>query len=204
MDDGERRALLAGLLRLSAAPEHGRPIEPTVVVRSQVCPWRYPPIGDFLYGEWLRADFEAGRVPAPEVMPDLAVVITMVSAADRALVGPPPARLLDPVPHADLVRASVAGIPELLDDLDGDTRNVLLTLARIRFTLATGTVGAKDTAAAWALPHLPPEHRPPLAHARRMYLGHRYHEERWSEELRSGVRPLADRMLSEIARLPHH
>ncbi|MFB8241250.1 aminoglycoside adenylyltransferase family protein [Kitasatospora purpeofusca] len=213
----ERSALLGGLLGISgtgagdgAADGGGtaagdgdgaRPVELAVVVQSDVRPWRYPPACDFLYGEWLRADYEAGGVPRPEPMPDLALLITMVLAGDRPLAGPPPARVLDPVPHADLVRASVAGLPGLLDDLEGDTRNVLLTLARIWSTLATGRISSKDTAADWALARLPPEHRPVLAHARQLYLDCSYAEESWSGDLRSRVRPHADRVLAEIDRL---
>ncbi|WP_204016316.1 aminoglycoside adenylyltransferase family protein [Sphaerimonospora thailandensis] len=201
MDDREREALLAGLFEISGSAAGVRPIELTVVVQSEVRPWRFPPIGDFLYGEWLRDEFEAAGVRRPEPMPDLALLIAMVLACDHPLTGPPPAQVLDPVPHADLVRASVAGIPGLLDDLDGDTRNVVLTFARIWTTLATGEVTSKDAAAGWALAQLPPEHRPVLRHAKELYLSCRYAEERWSDELKAQVRPHIDRVLTEIDRL---
>ncbi|WP_049575742.1 aminoglycoside adenylyltransferase family protein [Streptomyces sp. SBT349] len=201
MDDRERRALLAGLLVVSGFPPEARPVELTVVVRSEVCPWRFPPTGDFLFGEWLRAGFEAHGPPRPEPMPDLAPLITMALAGNRPLAGPPPARVLDPVPHEDLVRASVAGIPELLGDLDADTRNVLLTLARVWTTLATGEIRPKDAAATWALARLPPEHRPVLEHARELYLTRQYAEESWSDRLRARVRPHVERVLAEIDRL---
>ncbi|OEU88025.1 nucleotidyltransferase [Streptomyces abyssalis] len=201
MEDVERRALLSGLLRMSPCGARARPVELTVVVRSAVRPWRYPPTGDFQYGEWLRGDFEAGLVPQPEPMPDLALLITMVLAGDRPLTGPPPAQVLDPVPPPDLRRACVAGIPGLLGDLDGDTRNVVLTLARVWTTLATGGIKSKDAAADWALRRLPPEHRPVLEHARDLYLGAGYDEESWSEELRAAVRPYVDAVLAETGRL---
>lgn len=201
MDDRERRLLLDGLLAASGFEGGLRPVELTVVVHSEIRPWRFPPTGDFLYGEWLRDTFRAGALPRPEPMPDLALLVTMARAGDRPLAGPPPSRVLDPVPHADLVRASVAGIPGLLDDLDGDTRNVVLTLARVWTTLATGEIRSKDAAADWALAHLPPEHRPVLEHARTLYLHHRYSEERWSDALRARVRPHVARVLTEIDRL---
>ncbi|MEO3764725.1 aminoglycoside adenylyltransferase family protein [Streptomyces sp. B8F3] len=197
----ERQALLDGLLRVSGFTGGLRPVELTVVVESEVRPWRYPPTGDFLYGEWLRKGFEAGGPPRPEAMPDLAIVLTMTRAGDHALAGPPPARVLDPVPYEDVVRAATAGIPELLAGADDDTRNVLLTLARIWSTLATGEIRPKDAAAAWALERLPPEHRPVLEHARELYLGSRYAEESWSEELRAGVRPHTEYVVAEIGKL---
>ncbi|MQY10086.1 Streptomycin 3''-adenylyltransferase [Streptomyces sp. RB5] len=201
MEERERRALRDGLLRVSGSRNKARPVELTVVVRSEVRPWRFPPSGDFLYGEWLRDAYEAGTVPQPEPMPDLALLITMVLSGDHPLCGPPPAQVLDPVPHADLVRASVAGIPGLLDGLDGDTRNVVLTFARIWATLATGRILPKDAAADWALARLPAGHRPVLEHARELYLTCRYTEERWSDILRSQVRPHVTHVLAEIDRL---
>ncbi|MFB8382357.1 aminoglycoside adenylyltransferase family protein [Streptomyces rubiginosohelvolus] len=201
MDERERRALLEGLLSISGSGDTARPVELTVVVRSEVRPWRYPPTCDFLYGEWLRAEYEAGTVPRAEPMPDLALLISMTLTGDSPLTGPRPAQVLDPVPHSDLVRASVAGIPELLDDLEGDTRNVLLTFARIWATLATGRIMPKDAAADWAVGQLPPEHRAVLEHARQLYLNCSYTEESWSEALRTQVRPHVDRVLAEIERL---
>ncbi|GHB33450.1 nucleotidyltransferase [Streptomyces umbrinus] len=177
MTDRERRNLLDGLLWISGRGarngEPGRPVELIVVAQGDVRPWRYPPRCEFLYGEWLREEFERGEVPAPAVMPDLAPLITMALLGDTPLFGPSPARLLDPVPHDDLRRAIVAGVPELLADLASDTRNVLLTLARVWTTLATGTVTSKDAAASWALDRLPDRHRPVLARARSLYLGGR-------------------------------
>ncbi|MFF3418418.1 aminoglycoside adenylyltransferase family protein [Streptomyces sp. NPDC002698] len=201
MDEQDRRTLLGGLLRISGSRNKARPVELTVVVQSEVRPWRYPPTADFLYGEWLRAEYEAGQVPQPEPMPDLALLITMTLTGDHPLVGPRPAQVLDPVPRADLVRASVAGITGLLDDLHSDTRNVLLTFARIWTTLATGQIKSKDAAAGWALAQLPPEHRPVLEHARELYLNWPYSEESWSDALQAQVRPHVDRVLAEIDRL---
>lgn len=179
----QRRTLVEGLLEVSGAgARHGpaRPVELTVVVESDVKPWRYPPRQEFLYGEWLRAAYELGGAPQPEPTPDLSILITMVLQGNTVLVGPPPAQLLDPVPHDDLLRGAIAGIPHLLSDLESDTRNVLLTLARIWTTLETGQIQSKDAAATWALKRLPHEHQPVLARARAMYLDG-VDEERWAD-----------------------
>jgi predicted nucleotidyltransferase len=201
LHDGERRRLLEGLLSLSGAVNGARPVELVAVVQSEVRPWRYPPNCDFLYGEWLREDFEAGAVPARASMPDLAVLVTTVLAAGRSLDGAPPGAVLDPVPPDDVARAALAGVPDLVASLDGDTRNVLLTLARIWVTLATGRIVAKDAAADWVLDSLPPEQRPVLQHARDLYLFRRYSEERWDADLRAQVRPHVEYVLPEIKRL---
>ncbi|GAA3943983.1 aminoglycoside adenylyltransferase domain-containing protein [Actinoplanes auranticolor] len=201
LTEDQRRALIAGLLPISGSAVGARPVELTVVVQAAVRPWRYPPTGDFRYGEWLRADYEAGLIPAPEPMPGLALEAAVALAGDRTLAGLPPAQVLDPVPTELLFRAGVDGIPGLLADLAEDTRNVLLTLARIWTTLATGTIVAKDTAADWALARLAPEHRPVLAFARDLYLTTSYADESWSDELKAQVGPHVDAVLARIGGL---
>lgn len=201
LDDRERRALVDGLLQISGPRVGARSVELTVVVQSDVRPWRFPPTCDFLYGDWLRAAIEADGPPQPEPMPNLAIEITMAMAGNHPLHGPPPAQLLDPVPPADLVRGSLAGIAGLLDDLPDDARNVVLTFARIWATLATGDILSKDAAADWALQRLPAEHRPVLQHAKQLYLTCSYSEETWTEHLSTRVRPHVDAVLAEIGTL---
>jgi predicted nucleotidyltransferase len=109
----EKRRLVDDLLVVSGAGP--RPIELTIVVESEVRPWRYPPRMDFQYGEWLRAEFESENLePWSKTNPDLASLVTMVLLADRPLLGPPPAEILDPVPRSDHIEAMVAGIEPLL------------------------------------------------------------------------------------------
>jgi streptomycin 3"-adenylyltransferase len=198
----QRRKLVDGLLDISgrrARLTPGRPVELIIVVHDEVRPWRYPPVCDFLYGEWLREDYERGEVPQPEPAPDLAALLTMVLAGDTPLLGPPPADVFDPVPRADLRRAIIAGITGLLADAADDTRNVILTFARIWVTLATGEIRSKDAAAAWALERLPAEHRPVMAHAKAIYLGHQ--AEIWPDDLFTRVMPLIEHIRGEINRL---
>jgi predicted nucleotidyltransferase len=198
----EKRGLVDRLLAISGSspPAPPRPVELTIVVDFEIRPWRYPASFDFQYGEWLRADFESGNVePWPtRTNPDLASLITMVLLANRPLFGPPPAEIFDPVPKRDYITAIVAGIDPLLDDLDRDTRNVILTLARIWSTIATGVIRSKDDAADWALGPLPQEHRAVLARARAVHRGDE--EERW-EDIKARVRPCADYVVGEIERL---
>ena len=211
--EDERGALVDRLLEISgrrARPGPARPVELTIVVESEVRPWRYPPRAEFQYGEWLRDEYEAGLTPEPGPNPDLAPVIAMALAADRALHGPPIAAVLDPVPTADLRRAIVAGVPDLLADLEPDTRNVLLTLARVWFTLATGELQSKDVAATWAIERLPADHGAVLARARQLYLdGIDDGANTWTD-LASGVRSVADRVIErsnawqDPRRLPGH
>ena len=195
----ERRALVDRLLEISgrrARRGPGRPIELTILVQSDVRPWRQPPPVEFLYGEWRRDEYEGGFVPGPEPMADLGPEIALTLAGNRALAGPPPAEVLDPIPEADLRRAITAGVPSLIADLDSDTRNVLLTLARIWATLATGEISTKDQAAAWVLDRLPDDLAGPLNLAREMYLGG-WDRDDWGGDL-AGARSTATHLVAEI------
>jgi predicted nucleotidyltransferase len=200
--DDEKRVLIERLLRMSGrgdASGQARSIELTIVVEADVRPWRYPPRFDFQYGDWLRADFERGDLtPWSSPNPDVAVLITMARAADRPVSGPSAKTAFEPVPRADLERAIVEGIPGLLDDLDGDEANVILTFARIWVTLATGDIRSKDEAADWVLDRLPDEHRSVLKRAQDVYLGR--HPDTWTD-LADRIRPHVDHVLAEIDRL---
>jgi Aminoglycoside adenylyltransferase, C-terminal domain len=102
---------------------------------------------------------------------------------DRPLFGPPPAELFDPVPAADLREAVLAGIPGLMADLEPDTRNVLLTLARIWHTTATGAITSKDAAASWAAERLDEPERNVILTAREQYLSGTHGD--WREAMAS-------------------
>jgi streptomycin 3"-adenylyltransferase len=196
--DGEKRSLISGLLPVSGstAGREARSIELTIVVERDVRPWRYPPRFDFQYGDWLRAEFERGEVaPWPSSNPDLAVVLTVVREHGLPLFGPGPGALLDAVPPADVRHAVLDSLDELRADLDWDTRNVILTLARMWITIETGEIHSKDAAASWAIARLPVEDRRVLDLARAVYLGEAV--ERW-DDLGGLVAPCADRMVAAI------
>ena len=199
----EKAALIERLLEISGRTQPdggGRRVELTIVVVSALTPWRFPPRFDFQYGDWLRSEFEGGNLePWPTTENgDLATLLTMVRQYGLPLVGPPPVEIVSPVPKADLRAAMIGDLELLLDDLVPDTRNVLLTFARIWCTLATGEIRSKDEAAAWAHERLPDTQRPVLAHAQAAYLGKEV--DRW-EELGDQVRALAEQMLLEIRRV---
>jgi predicted nucleotidyltransferase len=198
----EKQRLVNRLLATSMhkSPEGmWRRIELTIVVQGEVKPWSFPPSYDFQYGDWLRGAFESGNVePWPtRVDPDLAVLITMVMLANTPVLGPPPAEVLAPVPAGDLLSAMVGDIDKWRGTIDSDTRNVILALARIWSTLATGVIRSKDAAADWALERLPSALRPVLARARAVYVGDQ--AERW-DDLADQVGPYANYVVAEIKR----
>ena len=198
LDDAVRAALTAALLpvgRRAGVRPDDRSVELTVVVRSDVVPWRYPPVQAFQYGEWEREAYLAGFVPAPRSEPDLAVLLTIALARGIALAGPPIGSLLAPVPAADLRRALIDLIPHLDGDLQSDTANVLLTMARVWATLETGEILPKDEAASWTLGRSPAVARRFIERARGVYLG--TEPDDWAD-LAADLRPAADALLAEI------
>lgn len=199
----ERHTLVAELLPISGPGSGGRrSIELTVVVQSEIRPWRYPPEADFLYGDWLRAEIAENGPPQAGPMPNLAIEIPQVLATRSTVSGPDPGVLLNPVPVSDTIRGSLDAVPALLGDLQEDTRNVLLTLARIWATVATGNVMGKETAARWALERLHPRDRPVLEHALHLYLTSTYAEEQpWAEALRGQIDDHVRVVLRQIERV---
>ena len=196
---GERRAVIDGLLPISgrsARPAAWRPVEVTLVVADEVRPWRYPPRFDLQYGEWLREEAIDSTLEEPVARPDVAILITMVRDGGRSLLGPLPQTLFAPVPPHDLARAVLDELQPVLDDLETDTRNVLLTLARMWCTVATGEIRSKAAAAMWALRSLPEAHRPVLERARAAYLG----DESDSSYDEAEARSVAEAMAQEIRR----
>lgn len=174
LTEPERAALTALLLRVSGWRGHvarfpeaadRRPIELTVLVAGD------PRRRDFQYGEWLREDFVNGRLSQPGEDPDVVILAATAHAAHRVLRGPALTDVLDPVPRDVLDEAVLAVIPGLLGEIEGDERNVLLTLARVLVTRETGEVVSKDAAAASVAPSLDGLDRELLERARAGYLG---------------------------------
>ena len=198
----ERIRLVTGLLQVSGAGvpgEGSRPLELTIVAQSDIRPWHYPPRLEFQYGEWWRKEFEKGEIaPWKTPSPDLTVLLKMARNSCRTIFGPPPTAVMDLIPQADVLRGMIEGIPSLLSDLDWDTRNVILTLARIWTTAVTGEIRSKAAAAEWVLARLPQRHRTVLDRAREVYLG--LQDDRW-EDLRPLVRPYVEHVIGQLERL---
>jgi predicted nucleotidyltransferase len=193
---GEGDALIAGLLPISGRetrPAGWRPIELTVVARAEIDPWRMPPRQELQYGEWWREELLVGERPWDEANPDIAILIAMARQQGRGLVGPSPEDVFPMIPAEDLRRAMRDSLPDLVADLPDDTRNVLLTLARMWSTTATGAFRSKDEAADWALERLPAAERPMLARARDLY-----RHGGWGTWDDAAVARLADRLATEV------
>lgn len=183
---------ISGLYMKSAK----RPIEMTFVEKGAVNPWHYPPHFDFQYGEWLRSSFEIGDIePLHREMPDLALIITQVLLKSQTLYGEQPEKILAPVPYADFIKAMLQDLDRLAADIQDDTRNVLLTLARIWSTLETNTILSKPDAAEWVIKRIPEIHQAVINRAKSICVGH---EDEYWEDIKASLEPCADWMLQNI------
>ncbi len=175
-DEPMRWALLLDLLPVSAPPgTHPslRALEVTVVTRDDVAPWRQPARRVLQFGEWLREDLQADVFESPVFDPDLAILLTQARQRSIALVGAEADAVFDPVPAQDFRRALAETVGQWRQPADwaGDERNIVLALARVWYSAATGGIAAKDEAARWAEARVADEHRPVLRAARLAYLG---------------------------------
>jgi predicted nucleotidyltransferase len=195
----EKAKLSASLLHISGIymKSSKLPIEMTMVVKSQINPWHYPPSFDFQYGDWLRKKFASGIIEpwSTKEMPDLALLITQVLLASKTLLGPNPDKLLCKVPYHDFMIATTYTLQHLMSNLNSDTRNVLLTYARIWSTLETDAIRSKPAAADWAFNRLPKKYQPVMKRAVAICRGQQ--NEHW-HDIQAHIKPCADFMVSQI------
>lgn len=175
-EEAIRKALLQDLLTVSRCPGKDktlRALEVTVIVYNEVVPWRYPAVRELQFGEWLRKDILAGVFEPAVKDIDLAILLTKARQHSLPLVGPTAEEFFEPVPERDFFKALSDTLNQWKspEDWIGDERNVILTLARIWYSAATGNILSKDAAADWVLKRLPIEYQPLLYNARQGYLG---------------------------------
>ncbi len=200
----EKAKLIAKLLQISGIymKSSKRPLEITLVEKSMINPWQYPPHFDFQYGEYLRDSFEKDIIEPWEnyEMPDLAVLVTQVLLRSETLWGLKPSQLLVEVPYRDFMKAMIHDVNRLTADLEHDTRNVLLTFARIWSTLETDKIRSKPAAADWVINHLPERHQPVMKRAKLICIG--IENEHW-DDIEELIKPCADFMVEKInAQIP--
>jgi predicted nucleotidyltransferase len=195
----EKETVIANLQEISGLykSDSKRPIEMTIVVKSEINPWHYPAKIDFQYGEWLRQEFENGKIePWPtNIMPDLAIQITQVLLASKKLLGPDPNQLISAIPYQDFIHATLESLDSLIADINWDTCNVLLTLARIWSTVETDQIFSKQDAATWVIDFLPEAFQPVMKRAREVHTGK--DKDQW-DDIKLLIQPCAKFMKSQI------
>ncbi len=156
MLDSIRKELTKRLLVISGKPGcvEKRPLEVTVICFNDIVPWRFPPKYEYMYGEWLREEIETGKIPQPNYDADLAILLWQARMHSRPLKGAQADMLIPLIPFSEVKKSIRASLDGLISGIKGDERNVLLTLARMWFTLETREICPKNIAAEWAVSKL--------------------------------------------------
>ncbi|MGA8165581.1 MAG: aminoglycoside adenylyltransferase family protein [Waddliaceae bacterium] len=195
----EKAVLIDNFLQISGIymKSSKLPLEVTLVEKAAINPWCYPPHVDFQYGEWLRTAFEEGTIEPCQTneMPDLALIVTQVLLKSQTLWGSDPEQLLSRVPYHDFINAMLHDLDRLFAEIESDTRNVLLTFARIWSTLETSEIRPKPAAADWAINHLAKNYQPVMKRAKSICIGEE--DEHW-DDIEKLVKPCADFMMGKI------
>ena len=195
----EKTKLIANFLQISGIymKSSKLPIEMTIVEQAVINPWQYPPHFDFQYGDWLRKSFENGIIEPwlTYEMPDLALIVTQVLLKSQTLWGLEPEQLLAHVPYHDFIKAMIHDLNRLATDLEHDTRNVLLTYARIWSTLETNAIRSKPAAADWVMNRLPKIYQPVMKRAKSICIG--VENEHW-DDIEVLIKSCADFMVDKI------
>lgn len=170
-----RAPLSADLMAVSGLyptdPLARRPLEVIIFQLADLKPLPFPARAEFVYGEWLREAFASGSVPQAETSPEFTLLLAQARREAIPIMGPSLADLVADIPVNAIRRAIGDLLPGLIASLVGDERNVLLTLARMWITVATGQFVSKDIAANWAGPQLSDHAAATLSVARDAYLG---------------------------------
>lgn len=148
-----------------------RPLEIMIFQAADLERLPYPARAEFVYGEWLRDAFTNGAVTRAETSPEFTLVLAQARREALPMVGPGLADFVSDIPCDSIYRAIGELLPELIGRVDGDERNVLLTLARMWRTLTTNQFVSKNAAADWASPQLSDQAAGTLSIARDAYLG---------------------------------
>jgi len=173
ISDSIRDNLTKQLLAISGSVgrKEKRPLEVTVIRQNDIVPWSFPPRCEYMYGEWLREEMEAGKSPQSCYDPDIAILLWQARKSSMTLKGLESQKLLPSISFCEIKKAIQSSLPGLISGFEGDERNVLLTLSRMWFTLETKEITSKDIAAEWAMSKLPDSFVPLMELAKNGYLG---------------------------------
>ncbi len=173
LSSAQRKELTKQLMSISGKIEcqNKRPLEVTIFNQSDISPWQFPPKYEYMYGEWLRKEMEAGSVPQACYDPDAAILLWQARNYSLTLKGLDASKVIEPIQMKYVHKAIENSLSVMIEGTKGDERNTLLTLARMWFTLSTDEICPKDKAAEWALPRIPQNLRFLLEMAQKAYLG---------------------------------
>lgn len=100
-----------------------------------------------MYGEWLRKKVENRRKLTVFYAPNLTILLWQARNRSVTLMGLDANKCIPLIPFNGIKKAIQYSLLSLISYYHGDERNVLLTLARMWYTLANGQLNTKDVAA---------------------------------------------------------
>lgn len=103
-----------------------RPLEITVIHQKDIIPWQFPPKCEYMYGEWLRKEMEAGMIPQACFDPDIAILLWQARKSSMTLKGADCKQLILPIPFREIQKAIQFSLPGLISNVKGDERNVFM------------------------------------------------------------------------------
>nr|ELR5039736.1 DUF4111 domain-containing protein [Providencia stuartii]ELR5080438.1 DUF4111 domain-containing protein [Providencia stuartii] len=176
LSEQQRKNLMTQFLNISAWPgaePQYRALEVTILLNDTIKHWHYPPKRELQFGEWLRDDINAGIYEAPQIDPDIAILITKIWRHNIVLFGDEATINFPAIPREDLAQAFISTLDQwnAPADWENDECNIILALARIMYTLTTGEIESKSVAADWLIERISePLHQQLIMAAKQTYL----------------------------------
>ena len=94
-----------------------RPLEITVIHQKDIIPWQFPPKCEYMYGEWLRKEMEAGMIPQACFDPDIAILLWQARKSSMTLKGADCKQLILPIPFREIQKAIQFSLPGLISNV---------------------------------------------------------------------------------------
>lgn len=174
VSEEEKPRLVQALLQISGAIGNTaglRYLEVTLVHQEELDKGTFPIQREFQYGEWLRTDYLTGFIPQKTIDPDLTILLRKVKQNSITLYGKEAMEVIPAVSNEAFIQAIQTNVPQLIQEIEEDQTNVILTLCRMLYSVQTGQILPKDQAATYCLSYLPLPFHTLVEEAKEAYLG---------------------------------
>ena len=108
-----------------------RPLEVTIINQSDIVPLQFPPKCQYMYGEWLRGEMEAGEYPQACNDPDIMILLWQARKNSITLKGAESKELIPAIPFHEIKKAIRFSLPGLISSFKGDERNVINLITNV-------------------------------------------------------------------------
>lgn len=187
LDDQTRKSLITAFLSLSGEMgnlEGKRALEIIIFTLDAVFEQTSPVTCDFIYGEWLREEFLKGEISQPFQDFEMTLLLAQIAEEAQLLQGIDYMKDAPKISLKNIIKAIKKLAPTLIEQRLVDTRNVLLTLARMVRTCEIHDFISKKEAADYVIPRLSSRASAIMMLAKEEYLtGERILWEKWQQDI---------------------